>query len=354
MKAVSLFSGCGGMDMGVENAGFENLLSVDIDKNACLSLNEHKKNKNLKNKTILNADITKINPLDYVKPSIDLLHAGPPCQSFSIAGKRRSLKDERGQLIFEILRFANLLKPKVLLIEEVKGLLSASNENEKKGSVFSCFIQELETLGYECKWSVLLAANFGIPQLRERLFLIATLGKNKFVFPPQTHYSPLTNLDFFQQKQYVTVGEVISDLPPPQRKDGFERIPNHVDVTPKRDAERISYVSEGSYLANSVYAPPEIIKRLTKKDTTKFKRLHRDEPSLTLRGGEIFYHPTENRYLTPREYMRIHLYPDDFRLQGPIKSRSGTYKELDQHRLISNSVPPFLAEIVAKEIRKVL
>ncbi|MBU4429915.1 MAG: DNA cytosine methyltransferase, partial [Verrucomicrobia bacterium] len=93
---------------------------------------------------------------------------------------------------------------------------------------------------------------------------------------------------------------------------------------------------------------------LTKKDTTKYRRLHRLEPSLTLRCGEIFFHPVEDRYLTPREYLRLHRYPDEYILCGPIRSRSGTVKNLDQHRLVANSVPPPLAQVVAAQIAKVL
>lgn len=341
------------MDIGVANAGFENVLSIELDKNACSSLNEHAKAKGLK-KLILNQDITTVNPLDYLSPGIDLLHGGPPCQSFSLAGHRKSLDDERGQLLFEVVRFAKLLRPRAILMEEVKGLLSATDENDVRGAVFRRLVAELEALGYIVKWSVLLAANYGVPQLRERVFVVATLGKNGFQFPMQTHSAEAENYTMFPMKPYVTVGSVISDLPTPVAKGEAELVWNHIDVTPARDRERIGFVTEGSYLSASLTAPPDIIKNLTRKDTTKFKRLHRNKPSLTLRGGEIFYHPLEPRYLTPREYMRIHTYPDDFHLQGPIKSRSGTYKELDQHRQIGNSVPPLLAEIVAREIIKVI
>ena len=100
---------------------------------------------------------------------------------------------------------------------------------------------------------------------------------------------------------------------------------------------------------------PESQRRnLTRKDTTKFLRVHRDKPANTLRGGEIFFHPTEDRYLTPREYMRIHGYPDTYLLAGPIRGRTGTVKNLDQHRQIGNSVPPPLAYLIAKNISEVL
>ena len=98
----------------------------------------------------------------------------------------------------------------------------------------------------------------------------------------------------------------------------------------------------------------EQIGGLTKKDTTKFLRLDRNRPSNTLRGGEIFYHPIEDRYLTPREYMRIHGYPDNYVLRGPIRGRTGAVRDLDQHRQIGNSVPPPLAKAVAIKIKEII
>jgi len=104
---------------------------------------------------------------------------------------------------------------------------------------------------------------------------------------------------------------------------------SHYDVTPKRDSERIHGVPEGKILSSQTHLPKEQICGLTKKDTTKSLRLSRTKPSNTLCGGETFFHPPEDRYLMPREYMRIHGYPDSYVLRGPIRGRSGTVKDLD-------------------------
>jgi DNA (cytosine-5)-methyltransferase 1 len=152
--------------------------------------------------------------------------------------------------------------------------------------------------------------------------------------------------------------EAINGLGKPDKKIKgqtiYSRADSHVDVTPERDKERISQVPEGSYLAAQTHLGEELRRGLTPKDTTKYLRVHRKRPANTLRCGEIFYHPTEDRYLTPREYMRIHGYPDEYELKGPIRSRTGTVRNLDQHRQIANSVPPPLARVLGQTIKKYL
>mgnify|MGYP001099171626 CR=1 FL=1 len=143
-------------------------------------------------------------------------------------------------------------------------------------------------------------------------------------------------------------------LDTPPRKNGTIPDDSHVDVTPAGDQRRINGVPEGSHLAKCINLPAEQRGGLTKKDTTKFLRAHRDKPANTLRCGEVFYHPTENRYLTPREYMRLHGYPDTYELRGPVRGRTGVVKVLDQHRLVANSVSPPVARAVAMSIREAL
>lgn len=351
--AVSLFSGGGGMDLGVEAAGFINLASVEFDHNAAetLRLNAQRRNPSLK---VIEADISTVDPLSLAEPGIDLLHGGPPCQAFSLIGKRGSLSDARGLLLFEMVRFAAALNPKAILLEQVKGLLSAPDENGEKGGVFKRFTNELEALGYSVKWSVLCAADYGVPQTRERVFIVAMKDNNSFSFPAPTFDAIPEETPLFRLKPYVGAGEVLKGLPKPVRKGETPKFPNHIDATPDRDRERIHLVQEGGFLAGTLDAPPEIRRNLTRKDTTKYRRLHRLEPSLTLRCGEIFFHPLEDRYITPRECLRLHGYPDDHMLCGPVRSRSGTVKNLDQHRLVANSVPPPLAKAIAEQIVKAL
>ena len=352
LVAVSLFSGAGGLDLGVEKAGFKSLACVEFDPFAVETLNAWTQRTGATTK-IISADIRTVNPLDLAKPGIDLLHGGPPCQAFSLIGKRGSLTDERGMLLFEMVRFAKALQPRVILTEQVKGVLSAPDHNGERGGVLKRFIADLEKLGYCVKWSVVCAADYGVPQVRERVFFIAIKGENGFYFPPPTHSENPEDTPLFTLKPYVGVGKVLDDLPPPGRREVPEVFPNHVDVTPARDQERIHGVPEGSFLACQLHLSKDVRRNLNaKKDTTKYRRLNRSEPSLTLRCGEIFFHPIEDRYLTPRECMRIHGYPDEHILRGPIRSRSGRVRQLDQHRQVANSVPPPLGYVMAAAIAR--
>lgn len=362
-KALSLFSGAGGMDIGIRDAGFNILAEIEFDEHCCATLKANAERQQTGTR-VYHDDIRTVDPVDLLRESglkkgeLDLLFGGPPCQSFSLAGKQLGLRDERGLLLFEIIRFADVLKPKVILLEQVKGLLSSKGSEGRRGEVFEKFLSELEAINYTPKWRVILAADYGVPQLRERLFVIATRGRNGFLFPERTH-APVEECNgLFHYEPYVGIGKVIAGLGKPdpkvRGKTVYERADSHVDVTPARDRERIAQVPEGSYLAAQTHLGEELRRGLSPKDTTKYLRLHRKRPSNTLRCGEIFYHPTDDRYLTPREYMRIHGYPDDYILKGPIRSRTGSVRNLDQHRQIANSVPPLLAKILGEQIKRFL
>ena len=361
LTAISLFTGAGGMDIGVQQAGFEILSCLELDKHCCETLRENISRE--KRKTIVyEGDIREYCPeqiledLGYKPGEVDLLFGGPPCQSFSQIGKQKSLLDERGLLLFQMIRYAKAIQPRAIMMEQVKGLLNAKDPSGKRGGVFERFIKELEELDYVPKWRVMLAASYGVAQLRERVFIVATKKPNGFQFPDPTHSKPSGMANILGLPPYLTVGEVIDGLGKPVVKSETSEIPDdsHYDVTPRRDRERIHGVPEGKNLSSQTHLPKEQIGNLTRKDTTKFLRLDREKPSNTLRGGEIFFHPLEDRYLTPREYMRIHGYPDTYVLRGPIRGRTGSVKNLDQHRQVGNSVPPPLSKAVATKVKEII
>lgn len=361
LTAISLFSGAGGMDIGVQQAGFDILACCEIDKHCCETLRENIK-RGQRNTVVYEGDIKTFTPnqmlddLHIQAGEVDLLFGGPPCQAFSQIGKQRSMLDERGELLFEMVRYVKVIQPRAIMIEQVKGLLTAKDLEGKRGGVFEQLIRELELLDYVPKWRIMLAADYGVAQMRERVFIVATKKPNGFQFPDPTNGKQSDMANLFGLPPYKTVGEALAGLGEPVLKNDSSLIPDdsHYDVTPRRDRERIHGVPEGRNLSSQTHLPKEQIGGLTKKDTTKFLRLDRNKPSNTLRGGEIFYHPIEDRYLTPREYMRIHGYPDNYVLRGPIRGRTGTVKDLDQHRQIGNSVPPPLAKAVATKIKEII
>lgn len=352
--AISLFSGAGGFDIGIKNAGFDVLASLEIDKHCCATL-RHNIQKTCEPTVVLEEDIRKVKAASLMKSlemkrgDLDLLFGGPPCQSFSAIGKQKGIDDSRGQLIYEMVRFTRAFKPKFVVMEQVTGFANFTSIEGVKGGIKDHLISEYQKLGYKVSNAILNAADYGVPQKRKRFFLVAHKKTYEFNFPPPTHQE---SSDLFVNNSYKSTGEVLGDLGSPLPKGTLSNF-SHVDVTPAGDINKISYVKEGESLVKSD-APMEIKGRLTKKDTTKFLRLSRTKQSNTLRCGEIFYHPTEDRYLTPREYMRIHSFPDDYELCGPIRGRTGRVKFLDQHRQVANSVPPRLAKCIGEEIEKLL
>ncbi|PSB21124.1 DNA cytosine methyltransferase [Phormidesmis priestleyi ULC007] len=354
-SALSLFSGAGGMDIGVRQAGFEVLACIEVDPHCCQTLRSAIEREGLKT-VLFEKDIRQVDPsqlkadLGLQTGELDLLFGGSPCQSFSQAGKHGSLEDERGLLLFEFVRFAKALKPKVIVIEQVKGVLKALDQLGKVGGVCESLIGQIEELGYKLKLQIINSANYGVAQTRERVFIVATESGTCFDFPLPTHGKLDIQFSLFPIKQCTTVGEALKGLGSPSKDKDNQPEDSHIDITPAGDRRRIHGVPEGSFLARELHLPETQRCRLTKKDTTKFRRLSFSKLSLTLRCGEIFFHPIEDRYLTPREYMRIHGYPDNYFLKGPVRGRSGRVRHLDQHRQIANSVPPPVACAIAKEV----
>ena len=190
--ALSLFSGAGGMDLGVLQAGFQVLAALELDPYCCETLRENIRRSG-RDTAVYEGDVRIFSPRQILEDlrippgQTDLLFGGPPCQAFSQIGKQQSLSDERGLLLFQMLRYAEVIQPKAILVEQVKGLLTARDSSGRRGGVFDAFLRELEQIGSEARWQVLLAADYGVPQLRERVFTVAVQGTNTVAFPVPTH-----------------------------------------------------------------------------------------------------------------------------------------------------------------------
>lgn len=177
MKFIDLFAGIGGFRLGMESAGHECVAFCEIDKFARAS---YKAIHNTEGEIELH-DITTVTDEEIRNIGhVDVICGGFPCQAFSIAGNRRGFEDTRGTLFFEIARFASILKPKYLFLENVKGLL-----NHDKGDTFEVILSALDELGYDVEWQVLNSKDFGVPQNRERVFIIGHLRgeRGRKIFP---------------------------------------------------------------------------------------------------------------------------------------------------------------------------
>lgn len=343
--AISLFAGAGGLNVGVDLAGFRTMCPVESDQH-CVSTLRKNGGWGGERKSVWRADTRTLDPERVAEAAaarpgrLALLHGGPPCQPFNQIGRREGMRDPRGRLVFEMVRFANCLKPTAIVVEQVPSFLRSRTATGM--TALDTLKEEFLEIGYDLHASVLDAADFGVAQRRRRAILVC-------VPKDQDCTSPWGILG-----ATVTVGDAIGDLSSAVLPGDPPRIPNHVDMTPDRNRHRISFVPEGQWLSKVKTAPREAVQRLTAKDSTKFRRVHRQWPSLTIRCGEALFRPFEDRYLMPRKSARIQGFPDGHVFCGPIRRRTGSARDMDQHRQVANVVPPPLAKAIARGVRESL
>ncbi len=320
---IEVCSGAGGLSQGFINNKFDPILLNDNDKYCIETLKL-----NHKNSEIFEGSMKDINLDKYINTAIDVLMGGVPCQSFSQAGKRGGINDERGQLIFDFIKMIDKLNPKVFLIENVKGLLSHNN-----GETFKYIINKIEKLNkYNISYSVLNSNDYSVPQNRERLIIVGVIKtiSKKFNFPKPHKYKPvlkdvLINCPSSEGLQYNQT-----------KIDLFKLIPQDgCWINLPEDLQK-------QYMGNSFYSGGG------KRGI--LKRLHMEKPSLTLlttptQKQTERCHPIENRPLQILEYSRIQTFPDNYKFYGSINQK---YKQ------IGNAVPVKLAEALAKEVKKIL
>lgn len=343
--AVDLFSGAGGLLLGLKEAGFKTLFSCEINKSACQTHRANFPDIPLFEGDIQDLTYNKI--IEFTKgQAVDVVVGGPPCQGFSLFGKRRFVntrgynpqEDPRNKLVYEYIRIVKLLRPKYFFMENVKGFLSLDN-----GEFVKSVIQEFRKLGYnDIKCAVVCAADYGVPQERYRMFMIGNNMGLPVTYPAPSHFPEES---IFLPK-YKTVGEAIMDI-----ADLGPEIPNHVPLNHKPIvAERMSYVEEGGKL--NIDKLPEHLAVATRVDSKTgkvqnyshiYKRLHRDRPAWTMVPGHNAFpiHPTLNRTLTVREAARIQSFPDTHTFLGTRQ---------EQCIQVGNAVPPKLAAIFLNKI----
>ena len=350
-NTISLFSGALGLDLGVEKAGFKVKVCVENDKWAAKTIKENT------NIPVIQEDINNISADQILKVAkikrddVFLLIGGPPCQAFSSAGKLRGLTDFRGNLIIRFLNLVEDIQPNFFIMENVRGLLSAKllavpkefgeykDVVDLKGSVMYFLKNEFNKYGYTISFALLNAANYGVPQKRERVIIFGNKGSERIPLPMPTHSE---NSNIINTKKWRSLGEALENLPEPSKDD----------YHPLR-ASSIKYMemlTQGQYWKD---LPDDIAKEAMGKSyflgggkTGFYRRLNFDEPSPTLvtspsMPATLLCHPTEMRPLSVKEYARIQEFPDNWVFCGGL---SETYKQ------IGNAVPVGLGYIAAKNV----
>jgi len=415
-SVVELFCGCGGFSYGFEwNGNFKTILGIDIKKEALTTFKY-----NHKGSLAINSDITKIKDSDLINKTItdcevDVLIGGPPCQGFSqmrrsqstdgLTGYDKFHNDPRNSLIIRFLEIAKLLNPKVIVIENVKQVKSHVI-NGKEGGFIKIIKDALEDQGYEIKYSILNSADYGVPQIRERMFVIASrIGI--IDFPEATHNREgCGGLD-----KWVSVENAISDLGEPifikknndcndylspinrelnnkyldiVRQELGTGVYNHQTRNYKKDViDIIKEMEQGKNWGEMANKKREEYEKIIssypkeKQDETRKKlvedgfinpvfykdyywsaytRLDPNLPSLTITanagflGSGRFTHPYENRGITPREASRLQSFPDSFKFITDENDTSKTSRLSIAFDMIGEAVAPLLAKKIADKI----
>ena len=344
-KGVDLFSGAGGMSLGAMNVGIEIALAVDNNVNAA---NTFKRN-HPGVKFIL-GDIREINPLLHIKANdIFVVFGGPPCQGFSLSNtKTRNSDNPNNSLFEEFLRFVKDINPIWFVFENVEGITTFNNGDTLK-VIRNCFSE----LGYKTNDAVLYASDYGVPQHRNRFFMVGNRMNIDFEFPNKN-------------TKQINVIDAISDLPNLSNGDKLDEAPyvfnrnlseyanlmrinsnssrqNYVSVNRDYVIERYKHIKQGE---NWKAIPDELMTNYANKNNCHsgiYRRLRADKPSVVISNyrKNMLIHPFSDRGLSVREAARLQSFPDDFIFEGSLN-------HIQQQ--IGNAVPPLLAKAIFKQI----
>lgn len=310
MNVVSLFSGCGGLDLGLAQAGHNIVWANDIFTDAVATYRSNI------GKHVDERDIRSV-PSDEI-PDCDVVVGGFPCQGFSIANMKRNVGDIRNQLYRQMVRTIHDKQPRYFIGENVKGMVNLGG-----GDVLKKVIFDFERAGYNVNWKVVNAADYGVPQIRMRLFIFGIrkdLICDENVFPPKPTHACSEEAANLGLKPWETVGNALARYPEPEEGNC---IPNH---------ECSKYKLRFNGHLGHRYIDP-----------------NRPAPTVTGRGDErggvvVLHHPGNHRRMTARELAAVQSFPDDFIFEG---------KKTSAYRQIANAVPPLLGRAMGKMLSQV-
>ncbi|MFS7255118.1 DNA cytosine methyltransferase [Carnobacterium divergens] len=350
LNVVDLFSGAGGLSRGFMDASFNVVLGIDFDDAALKTFKENHGDAEIMKLDLFNHDNLHFvtDYLDEKEISIDVLIGGPPCQGYSLAGPRNE-NDERNSLYEAMVKLANMIKPKVVVLENVPGLLKLFD-----GKAAQRIVEDFSELGYVMQKKILFAPEFGVPQIRKRVFFVGVLPEfGKFSYPSS----------IIDKDNFITCEDAISDLPSLKLDLGKEimdytsrplsvyqevmrmnsnKLFNHVGTNhEQKTIDLISMVPEGK----NFRALPSPYNTMFKYNEA-LTRYHSKKPSLTINTGHrSHFHYKWNRIPTVRESARLQSFPDDFIFYG---NKSQQYKQ------VGNAVPPLLGKAIAIQVQKIL
>lgn len=378
LRAIDLFSGAGGLSQGFRDAGYEIPFALDFDEDSCATYR-----KNHPETHVECASIKDFSPAQIQKLAggrVDVVLGGPSCQSFSTAGRRSGWVadgDERNDLWEHMLNVVEHLRPKAFLMENVPGMVYW-----KEGAFGDEILKRFTAIGYTVKKEILLAADWGVPQRRRRLFIVGVLNGQEFVFPEPTHMGGWRrdSLELWETRRkekgllpHITLQDAIGDLPEigakvhsassgyivskdkaspfAQRMRGNSRkvYDHEVQLLSAETTKLVSHVpSGGTWRDIPPHLLPDRYRGMRRTDSTNLLgRLDWNLPSYTVTTQfnnvttGCFTHPTEHRSLSVREGARLQTFPDSYQFVGSVVSRC---------RQIGNAVPPLLASVLAHEL----
>lgn len=345
-KILDLFCGAGGFSYGMhKNKHFITVVALDFNEQVTNTFK-----KNMPFADVITGDITKSNVRKQVleiskKKKVNMIIGGPPCQGFSLKGKKLGLKDPRNYLFLEYLKFVKEIKPEIFVIENVKNLLTTAN-----GWFKDKIIDYIHKLGYRVNYGVMNAKKFGVPQTRERAIFICS--KTKIIALPEGNENIVTIRDAISDLEYLesAQGNFESDYINKPMSDYQKMMRNHSNKLYNHVASNHSKIA----LKKLSMIPPEKGKEYlpdslkgNQKFNTTWGRLTWDDISPTIDtrfdtpSNGTNSHPVLNRSITPREAARIQSFGDDFIFYGAKRAISAQ---------IGNAVPPLMAEAIANQI----